>query len=173
MGGTDAPMLVDHVLNVVFDQVDQSAKVMHPAIPVRDAAAVLLDTRSARRLPIGGAGSFTPILKQMLARRRAARTRCSTPAGARIVHGLNVADCDSSFGDQPGHVRPADRGRGPPAAPLHRKGLGAWGDARPQPQRRDHDRKSGILGSVRRQRGRAHECGARGRRRRTRRLRPC
>ena len=44
-----APVVVDNVLTVVMDQVDNAAKIAHLAVPVRDAANVLLapDVRQA------------------------------------------------------------------------------------------------------------------------------
>ena len=89
-GGTDAPMLVDHVMNVVFDQVDQSAKVMHLAIPVRDAAAVLLDTRVRTAIADRWGGNYYTNLKQMLMAASRANQVLNT-RGARIVHALNAA----------------------------------------------------------------------------------
>jgi len=87
-GGTDAPMMVDDVLNVVFDQVDQAAKVTHIALPVRDAANVLLDTRVRTAIASRWGGKFYTDLKRMLMASSRANQVLNTP-GARIVHMLN------------------------------------------------------------------------------------
>ena len=88
-GGTDAPMMVDDVLNVVFDQVDQAAKVTHIALPVRDAANVLLDTRVRTAIASRWGGKFYTDLKRMLMASSRANQVLNTP-GARIVSGLNA-----------------------------------------------------------------------------------
>ena len=89
-GGTDAPMLVDHVLNVIFDQVEQSSKVMHLAIPVRDAAGVLLDSRVRVAVSDRWGGDLYTKLKQMLMAASRANQVLNTK-GARTVHAINSA----------------------------------------------------------------------------------
>lgn len=48
--GGDAPFVMRGLLRTYMDHLDQSSKIIHLAIPVRDAAAVLLDPRTVQAI---------------------------------------------------------------------------------------------------------------------------
>lgn len=97
---SNAPIVINDVLNVMLEAIDNSAKVAHLAVPIRDAAGVLLhpDVRSsiAERW---GPGMWRSLRNQLWEASRA-NTVLAT-GGAILVHELNANIAVSTMAANP------------------------------------------------------------------------